>query len=69
MNTPTYTQKEAWKLLGINSPGAFWNLRRRYPNAFVIVQQGTGKGNPTLYDKQALDKFIAWRDSKKAFAQ
>jgi hypothetical protein len=64
---PTYTRHEAAKALGIESPSAFHHLRKRYPNAFVIVQQGTGRGSPTLYDKQALDRFIEWRSSRKAF--
>jgi hypothetical protein len=67
MNNQTYTQKEAIQALGVNSPSAFWHLRNTYPSAFVIVQQGTGKGNPTLYDKAELDKFIAWRNSRKEY--
>jgi hypothetical protein len=65
MDTPTYTRREAERALGIESPTAFHYLRRTYPSAFVIVQKGTGKGNPTLYDKQALDRFIAWRNEYK----
>jgi hypothetical protein len=61
----TYTRREAERALGIESPTAFHYLRRTYPSAFVIVQKGTGKGNPTLYDKQALDRFIAWRNEYK----
>lgn len=62
-----YTRIEAMQALGIESPNAFHSLRRRYPQAFVVVHKGTGKGNPTLYDKQTLDQFIMWRDLSKMF--
>jgi hypothetical protein len=47
--------------LGITTPSTFHHLRRKYPSAFVVIQQGNGRGKHTLYDKAALDKFIAWR--------
>lgn len=49
------------RALGISSPNAFFHLRRTYPKAFVVVHQGTGKDNVTLYDKEALDRFAQWR--------
>jgi hypothetical protein len=63
-NTSTYTRNEVMELLGI-SPNTFHYLRNAYPQAFVVVHQGTGKGNPTLYDKQAIDKFHQWRNEYK----
>jgi hypothetical protein len=57
----TYTRNEAMTALGIKSRSAFHHLKRKYPTAFVIVNQGTDRGNPTLYDKEALDRFIQWR--------
>ena len=61
MDTNTYTRNQIMAALGITSPNTFHHLRRSYPQAFVIVHKGTGKGNPTLYDKTAIDKFIQWR--------
>jgi hypothetical protein len=48
-------------VLGITSGNAFHSLRRNHPQAFVVVHQGTGKGDVTLYDKEALDRFAQWR--------
>jgi hypothetical protein len=66
MDTNTYTRNQAMEALGINSPNSFHYLRRTYPSAFVVVRQGTSTSNPTLYDKQALDKFIQWRKEYKS---
>jgi hypothetical protein len=66
----TYTRPEAMKLLGLkqtNSSSSFHYLRSKYPDAFVVVHQGKGKNDLTLYDKQALDKFIEWRNAKKEY--
>jgi hypothetical protein len=67
MNTQssTYTRDQAMAALGITSPSAFHHLRRKYPGGFVVVKQGNGRTNFTLYDKTALDKFIAWRKVRK----
>jgi len=65
--SPTYTRIEAMQALGITSPNAFHSLRRRYPQAFKVVHPGKGKGDPTLYDKEALNQFIVWRDLNKLF--
>jgi hypothetical protein len=67
MDTQTYTRPEAMQALGISSPNAFHSLRRRYPNAFKVVHQGTSKKDLTLYDKKALDEFIAWRQVSRSF--
>jgi hypothetical protein len=66
-NPPTYTRHEAMAVLGITSGNAFHSLRRNYPKAFVVIHQGTGKGDVTLYDKDALDKFIQWRNTRKVY--
>jgi hypothetical protein len=65
MDTNTYTRSEAMTALGITSPTAFHHLRKKYPQAFVVTHKGTGKNNPTLYDKNAIDKFIQWRNQYK----
>jgi len=53
----TYTRKQATEKLELTSRFAFDELKGKYPHAFVVVRQGTNRGNPTLYDKQVLDKF------------
>jgi hypothetical protein len=53
----TYTRKQATEKLELTSRFAFDDLKDKYPRAFLVVKQGTHRGNPTLYDKQALDKF------------
>ena len=63
----TYTRPEAMQVLGISSSNAFHSLRRRYPQAFKVVHQGKGKGDPTLYDKETLNQFVMWRDLNKMF--
>jgi hypothetical protein len=65
-NTPTYTRIQAMAALGIASPNSFHYLRRTYPQAFIVIHQGTSKADPTLYDKAALDKFIQWRKEYKS---
>jgi hypothetical protein len=68
MNTNTYTREQIMSALGLTSPNSFHYLRRTYPQAFVVIHQGTGKNNPTLYDKTAMDKFIQWRKARKDFS-
>jgi hypothetical protein len=53
----TYTRKQATDKLGLTSRSTFNDLKAKYPHAFIVVRQGTDRGNPTLYDKQVLDKF------------
>ena len=57
----TYSHKQEMEKLGFVSVVAFHNFRKKYPNAFILVHQGKGK-EETLYDKQALDKFIELRE-------
>jgi hypothetical protein len=61
----TYTRDQIMSALGLTSPNSFHYLRRAYPQAFIVTHKGTGKGNPTLYDKAAIDKFIQWRNEYK----
>jgi hypothetical protein len=59
----TYTRNEAMQKLGITSRSAFHSLRRRYPQAFIIIVQGSDPAKPTLYDQNAIDRFVQWRDA------
>ena len=55
---PGYTNKQAMDKLNITRRSAFYHFKRKYPHAFVVVNQRTISGDGTLYDKQALDKFL-----------
>ena len=55
---PTYTNKQAMDKLNLTSRSAFYHFKRKYPHAFVVVNQRTISGDGTRYDKQALDKFL-----------
>lgn len=65
----TYTYKQAMERLGLLSHNSFNQLKRKYPDAFVVIHQGTGKGTTTLYDKQALDKFAEMHEALKQKVQ
>lgn len=58
----TYTHKQAMAKLRLESVAAFHNLKKKYPNAFIIVSKSAASNRVTLYDKQALDKFIEIRE-------
>lgn len=58
----TYTRKEAMDRLGLKSTNSFLFLKRKYPDAFVIVNQGTAADKNPLYDKATLDNFAERRD-------
>jgi hypothetical protein len=60
----TYTHKQVMKKLRLVSVGAFHRFKKKYPNAFILVYQGKSK-DETLYNKQALDKFIELREFLK----
>jgi hypothetical protein len=66
-NKPTYTRSQAMSALGIKSASTFHHLRNKYPEAFVVLQEGMGRNHPTLYDKNAVDKFIEWRKLLKNY--
>ena len=53
----TYNRKQAMERLGISSTNSFLFLTRKYPEAFVNVNQGTDRDKKPLYDKVTLDDF------------
>ena len=57
----TYTRKQAMERLGLSSTNSFLFLERKYPEAFVIVNQGTAADKNPLYDKATLDNFAERR--------
>jgi ABC-type Zn uptake system ZnuABC Zn-binding protein ZnuA len=61
----SYTNKQAMVKLDITSHSAFYYFKRKYPHAFVVVDQRTTSGDGTRYDKQALDKFLELLKSLK----
>jgi hypothetical protein len=58
----TYTRKKAMERLGIFSINSFLFLQRKYPDAFVIVNQGPAADKNPLYDKATLDNFARKRE-------
>ena len=59
MNTGTYTNKQAMDKLHLTSRSTFRHLKRKYPQAFLVVHEERDQTYPILYDKQALDKFVS----------
>ena len=59
----TYTRNQAMERLMIKSTNAFKHLAKKYPEAFVLVKQGSSKF--PRYDKAALDDFASRRDLLK----
>ena len=59
-----YTRKQAMELLGLRSANAFLHLARKYPEAFVNVNQTKYNKNP-WYDKATLDRFHQMREHFK----
>jgi hypothetical protein len=60
-----YTSKQAMAMLDLISRSAFYHMKRKFPDAFIVVNQSTEKSNVTMYDKQALDKFVKTVNSSK----
>ena len=60
-----YTNKQAMAKLDLTSRSAFYHMKRKFPHAFVVVDQNTDSDNVTRYDKQALDKFVEMGKSLK----
>ena len=58
----TYTRKQAMERLGIWSTNSFLFLTRKYPEAFVNLNQGTDADKRPLYDKAKLDDFARKRE-------
>lgn len=57
-----YTLHEAMELLGLRSTNAFRQLERKYPDAFVNVNETKHRKKNPWYDKAALDKFHQMRE-------
>jgi hypothetical protein len=51
--------------LDLTSRSAFYHMKRKFPEAFVVLDKNPESGNTTLYDKQALDKFVETGKSVK----
>ena len=64
----TYSRKEAMERLGFRSTNSFLFLTRKYPEAFVNVNQGTDADKRPLYDKATLDDFAKKREYLKQVA-
>jgi hypothetical protein len=66
LSTETYTLKQAMERLGLQSANAFFQLERKYPEAFVIMKRGSGKDAKSRtgveYDKATLDRFALRRE-------
>jgi len=64
-----YTVKQAMERLGVKSAYAFSRMEKKYPEAFVVVQQAPPKGyygrKKIHYDKATLDRFADSRDNFK----
>lgn len=60
-----YTNKQAMAKLDLTSRSAFYHMKRKFPEAFVVIKKSPEGGNATLYDKQALDKFVETGKSVK----
>ena len=58
MNTGTYTSKQAMDKLHLTSRSVFRHLKRKYPQAFLVMRGERDPRYPILYEKQALDRFI-----------
>ena len=65
MNTETYTNKQAMAKLDLTSRSAFYHVKRKFPHAFVVVNESTERSNITRYDKHLLDKFVEIVKSSK----
>ena len=69
MSTETYTLKQAMERLGLQSANAFFQLERKYPEAFVVIKRGSGKDPRSRtgveYDKATLERFAERREQFK----
>ena len=59
----TYTRKQAMERLGIKSKNAFNQLVKKYPEAFINVNQG----RYPLYERATLDRFARLREAAHQF--
>lgn len=62
----TYTRQQAMERLGIKSANTFFQLERKYPEAFVVMKRGPGQDvhsrRHVEYDKATLDRFAERRE-------
>lgn len=58
----TYSRKEAMERLGLRSTNSFLFLERKYPEAFIIVNEVRAGDKQARYDKAALDNFVRNRE-------
>ena len=62
----TYTRQQAMERLGLLSANTFFQLERKYPEAFVVMKRGAGKDirsrRDVEYDKATLDRFAEMRE-------
>ena len=69
MNTETYTVKQAMERLGLQSANAFFQLERKYPEAFVVIKRGSSKDAKSRtgieYDNATLERFAERREQFK----
>jgi hypothetical protein len=64
----TYTTNQAAAVLGVTVAMLHRHRTRLNPSAFAIVQQGTGKGHPTSYAAEPIDRLAAYlADRRKRF--
>lgn len=56
----TYTRQQAMDRLGFKSANVFFQLERKYPDAFVVMKRGPGRD--IRYHKATLDRFAERRE-------
>ena len=64
-----YSRKQAMERLGLSSINSFLFLVRKYPEAFVIVNQVAAGDRHARYDKATLDNFAKKREYFKQGAK
>ena len=57
-----YSRKQAMERLGLRSINSFLFMERKYPEAFVIVNQVPAGDKQARYDKAKLDNFARNRE-------
>jgi hypothetical protein len=57
-----YNRKQAMERLGLSSTNSFLFMERKYPEAFVMVNQVAAGDKHARYDKATLDNFAKKRE-------
>ena len=65
----SYSRTQAMERLGLRSTNSFLFLERKYPDAFVIVNQVAAGDRHARYDKATLDNFAKKREYFKQGAK